>query len=773
MRIPMKVDPRSTSYYNHLQKKVEASRLLDDMSDLSHWRVDSHQELINGAKMDSRGINAGTLTHAERDGRKVARLTCPVDCTEKNADYGRGWGLATLFRDCGHEDWRDYNRIVFDVYPHLPGFRIITLCIYLYNEGEITMPNDMTREGLHFVSNLKNDQWNTVEWEIPDLPRDKVKGVSIQYRMQGAEPGATREVQFDFKDLRIEKVDADHTHGWEPKNGEIVFSHVGYQPNAVKTAIGKGIKATEFQVIKSDDGLVVYEGKIKTVTRHTGKYQVFDFTSLTEEGRFFIKAGAKITRPFSITPTVWKSTVEKALNFFFGERCGFPVPGIHDTCHADFQCRHGDVTKVINGGWHDAGDLSQGLGNTTNATYAMLNLAQRLKDEDPALYETCLEEARWGGEWVLKTRFSDGYRANWLCIDFWTQGLLGDYDDIIHTAGRNPGSNMMCVAPEALAARVFKDFDPAFAYANLNAAEEDYAWAMEDMEKAGDKMSRFGELGMAAQACISSIELYYTTGKEEYLVNAEKFADMIPLCQETEYPDWDTPIRGFFYTGKNHKDMVHSVHGSSEHAPMVALSMIYKLKPKAEYRKCMQLYGEYIKTIVKYSAPYEMLPASIYDLSALDPNAPVWEMGCPYEHAKVQIQNGIQLSKDHYLRFFPVWYSFRGNAGVSLTQARAILACAKTLKDKRLMEIATHTLEWHVGRNPFNQSLIWGEGYNFTPQYSAMSGDIVGSFSVGVETQFDEDIPYYPHAACYNYKEVWVFPALRWLDIMGEYPCEL
>ncbi|MBR5263155.1 MAG: hypothetical protein IKV50_00525, partial [Clostridia bacterium] len=106
---PTDLHLRSTSYYAHAKKKVEASRLLDDMTDLSHWRVDSHQELINGAKMDSRGINAGTLTHAERDRRKVARLTCPVDCTEKNADYGRGWGLATLFRDCGHEDWRDYN----------------------------------------------------------------------------------------------------------------------------------------------------------------------------------------------------------------------------------------------------------------------------------------------------------------------------------------------------------------------------------------------------------------------------------------------------------------------------------------------------------------------------------------------------------------------------------------------------------------------------------------------------------------------------------------
>ena len=104
MRIPMTIDPRSTSYYAHMKKKVEASRLLDDMSDLSHWLIARHTDLIAGARADSRGIDTGTLTHAERDGRKVARLTCPVDCTTKNADYGRGWGLATLFRDCGGED---------------------------------------------------------------------------------------------------------------------------------------------------------------------------------------------------------------------------------------------------------------------------------------------------------------------------------------------------------------------------------------------------------------------------------------------------------------------------------------------------------------------------------------------------------------------------------------------------------------------------------------------------------------------------------------------
>ena len=75
-----------------------------------------------------------------------------------------------------------------------------------------------------------------------------------------------------------------------------------------------------------------------------------------------------------------------------------------------------------------------------------------------------------------------------------------------------------------------------------------------------------------------------------------------------------------------------------------------------------------------------------------------------------------------------------------------------------------------MGRNPFNQSLIWGEGYNCSPQYTAMSGYMTGSFPVGVETQREEDIPYYPHAACYNYKEVWVFPATRWLSILTSYP---
>jgi len=43
---------------------------------------------------------------------------------------------------------------------------------------------------------------------------------------------------------------------------------------------------------------------------------------------------------------------------------------------------------------------------------------------------------------------------------------------------------------------------------------------------------------------------------------------------------------------------------------------------------------------------------------------------------------------------------------------------------------------------------------------------------VGVLTQYNEDVPYWPDSNCYNYKEVWVHPASRWLWLM-EYMYEL
>jgi hypothetical protein len=63
---------------------------------------------------------------------------------------------------------------------------------------------------------------------------------------------------------------------------------------------------------------------------------------------------------------------------------------------------------------------------------------------------------------------------------------------------------------------------------------------------------------------------------------------------------------------------------------------------------------------------------------------------------------------------------------------------------------------------------MYGEGYDYAPQYTAMSGNIVGSLPVGIQTRFDRDVPFCPAANWPNWKEVWVHPVSRWLWVMRD-----
>jgi hypothetical protein len=49
---------------------------------------------------------------------------------------------------------------------------------------------------------------------------------------------------------------------------------------------------------------------------------------------------------------------------------------------------------------------------------------------------------------------------------------------------------------------------------------------------------------------------------------------------------------------------------------------------------------------------------------------------------------------------------------------------------------------------------------------TAMSGDMVGSLRVGIQTRENRDVPYWSTANCYNHAEVWVHPSVRWLELM-------
>jgi len=735
--MPMAIPLEDTIRHRWLDKPVLESRLLDDMEDLDDW---SHA-----------GFGAMQVTtERAKDGKQSLRLTSPTIADKPGSTAGRPFGSATATRVFKGEDWTAFNRLSFWVYPMLPGFRVISMCVVLHNDGPEKVPGMYDRNGRNFLL-LEPDRWNHVVWEIAHLGRDKVTRVEFTYRLQGNEPGATTTVCYDIDCLELQKVNSDHFEGWSVAPGRIAYCHSGYPLRASKTAIASGLTAKEFSVIDAQTNKVVLTKPARRVTSSIGTFDLLDFSEVSKSGTYVLRAGDVTTRPFGIGQDAWRDTIWKTINFFYCERCGTEVPGIHDVCHRDWRVKHGDKEILINGGWHDAGDLSQGLVNTSESASAMLELARRVQEREPALAARLVEEASWGLDWILKTRFGDGHRCTWATMDFWTDGILGTVDDVTFGSGNQPFENFLAASAEALAARTLKERAPIRAAYALHAAEDDWRFAV---EQAGNS-----NLELAAAGAQSSIDLYEATGKQSYTERAFAFAQIILDCQQQTIPQWDIPLTGFFYADPQKERILHYSHRGHEQAPIVALARLCRLFPDhpdwMKWYAAVALYGEYYRTIARYTAPYHMLPASIYRVD--ESSRPTF---------REQVENGVQLGDGYYLRLFPVWFDFRGNHGTVLSQTKGLSAAACLRKDAELRELCRKQIEWVLGRNPFCQSTMYGEGHDYAPQYTAMSGDMAGSLPVGIETHFERDEPYWPPDNCYNYKEVWVHPSARWLSLM-------
>ena len=91
------------------------------------------------------------------------------------------------------------------------------------------------------------------------------------------------------------------------------------------------------------------------------------------------------------------------------------------------------------------------------------------------------------------------------------------------------------------------------------------------------------------------------------------------------------------------------------------------------------------------------------------------------------------------------------------------------LDDKELLQIGREQLYWTVGKNPFGQSLIYGEGRRYPQLNNFSSGQTTGTIPVGIRTLGNADVPYWPQTNNACYKEVWVTSAGKWLSLLAEY----
>ncbi len=764
-----------------VNKKVITSDVLFDMESLHGW---SH-----------RGVGGMTLsTDHVKSGTHSMLLTAETEITTLPPPFGIGAGTSLATYEVGGKNWEKYNRLHFWIYPDCEGARSIYLNMYIENDGKIKVPDPYNREGVHEI-NLIGGQWNECFLEMPELPRDKVSALKFAIEIFGTEMTMSGLLKFYIDDVKLQRIEnPEIASGWVPAPNRIIFSTTGYGVDSRKTAI-INVPGNDgnYSLVDHKTGAVVHQGRIDKAKTQIGTFESIDFSSFRTPGQYSIRVGGVTTMPFYIDANIWDDSAWRVCNYMFVERCGYPVPEHHATEHRDLNGEHNGKKFTINGGWHDAADMSQQTLQTGEIAFNMFEAALNAKKKGNLdLYNRLMEEANWGLDYILTTRFGDGYRVQTWGTNLWTDGFVGTVDD----AGRRmvrvhnrAFENYLFAGIEAAASMAIER-DKVLKEYLVKVAKEDFAFAQERFDQMGfdELLSGGGGGDHAAMASRSQYmanvswaasQIYKATGEQYYADKAAEVIEYTLDCQRTEPLGDKDGISGFFYRDLSRKSIVHYNHQSRDHYYMMALTELCETQPNhpdyAKWAGAIKLYGEYLKKIMQYVAPYGMVPSGVYNIheATADPAqfyiAQVGVRSGQEANYAEQLKNGVKLDDEHYLKVFPVWFSFRGNAAVHLATGKNAALCGKFLNDPELRHIAEEQLMWIVGKNPFGQSIIWGEGSNYGQQYVALPGETVGEIPVGMQSRGNEDTPYWPQFNTATYKEVWGSSAGKWFTLIAEF----
>lgn len=764
IHVPLSVDEEEYAEYSIRRKKEMAAQKLSDCENLEYWKVDepARMEMSN---------------EFSENGETSIKFTSPTRLPKWKENYARIYATPCLSCLIPEMDMSEYNRIAISIRPEMQGFKHVSLYLQLVNEGAHPIPDRYMREGCHNI-NLKNHKWNQVNVEIPNVYRDRVTAIKVGYDMVGNEREATDTACFYIKDIEIQKVDVcEKYEGWEPKSGKLMFSGSGYQSTARKMAFGAAGCSESFHVVETGTGRVILEKKVKRIKNEQGAFSVLDFSEIEEPGTYLLVCGSIITRTFEIGDAIWEDSLWKCINLFYCERCGYEVPGVHKYCHGNVVSHYKDKSVVSNGGWHDAADMSQNLTNTADAAYTLFRAAEEQR-QNKELFTRLIEEAKWGLDWLLRTRFENGYRTTGSGGSVWTGNIQGECDQIDNDAQRLAIENFMASGAEALGARVLGDIDKEQSQYLIQVAKEDWKYAYEDIDQEQyvatmDPARVSSPLLLYSMGVISACELYRVTQDTYYAKKAEEIAERMMGCQQKEYPEWEIPLTGFFYRDSEKTQVQHYNHRCYEHSPVMALELLLEnfleSPRRMEWYHSLLLYTEYLKEAVKITAPYHMAPATIYHEGEAEQDRKLFLEQQAFAHEgmlgeyKEQVENGVALGKGYYLKRFPVWFSYRGNNGLILSSGSAAAAGSRVRNNIELQQLALHQLEWIVGKNPFGQSLMIGEGYEYADQYLCLPGEISGGICVGIQSFSNSESPYWPQCNNAVYRELWVHPSIRYL----------
>jgi hypothetical protein len=423
--------------------------------------------------------------------------------------------------------------------------------------------------------------------------------------------------------------------------------------------------------------------------------------------------------PFQISKTTYHSAMNLIVGYFSLQRCGPSTSGYFSPCHLDDGVRldngkHQDVS----GGWHDASDLRKWVSATI---YGVLGLAKTYELQEDYMGEKILDELMWGNQYFLKMQEPQGYIMNYIGGEVkqnwdnnrWTDNIIGNEggelrfaepttgestnemliygskdDRIIQTDPVDMLSQYNFISSEAIMARISKTKDPAYSQKCLQAAKNCFVWCAESTQE-----KNAGILGAAIQA---SLELYKTTGKDNYKKAAIDQASQLKKLQANSQ---ENTVSGFFNTSVSVQEPYKNIWQG--HLGLISVCDLIKNFPMD---KNVSIWKE---MVADYANDYLIFMSQRNSFGIV-----------PYGLFSNSDPGGNRKAGNYWYRYFMFpenwWVGINANiasAGVGLIKASVVL------KDPKLMELAQKQLDWIVGVNPFSSSTIVSVGFNHPEKF--------------------------------------------------------